>query len=743
MPLKEANQLNRTVGLAGATGIGVGAIVGGGILALAGIAFATTGPGAILAFALNGCIAALTALSFAELASSFPESGGPYIYAKKILSAEAAFMVGWVVWLASIVAAALYALGFASYASFSMAHLLEVFGGHLPAWVSGRGGLLTLAVAATLFYSLSLFRKADGGGQWATIGKTVVFGVLVAGGLWALMGEEPSTITARLRPVFPGGGLGLVQAMGFTFIALQGFDLIAAVGGEVKEPQRNIPRAMFYSLGIGLAIYLPLLFIIATVGVDPGESITTKSAQDPTTVMALAVKNYLGSFGFWLVLVAAVLSMLSALQANLLAASRVALTMAQDRSLPFTFSSLHVRKGTPAKAIFVTAVVVVTVLVLVPDVAAAGAVSSLIFLLSFALAHGISILARQRRASQSLAFRTPLFPLVPVVGGLSCVALAFYQGFVVPSAGLVAALWLGVGVGLYFFVFARRATVVDASAEALDPNLLRLRGRTPLVLVPIARPATAAALVEVANALAPPKIGRVLLLSVVQPPGQWNRGALAEQLVDVNAVLRQTLTLSLEAGATPESLTTVASDAWLEMSRVARLHRCESIVLGLGSLSEEKINAQVERLLSTVDSDVIILRAPEGWSLANVRRVLVPSGGRRDQSLHRARLLSSLRRSNAREITYARGTQPEMLEQDIQGLSRSLERLARDEAGPEARVHLFRSDHVRRDLVTMSADYDLVVLGLQRLGRRRRLFGDLTLRLARETTSPLILISGR
>ena len=69
-------ELGRTVGLWGATGIGVGAIVGGGILALAGVAFATTGPGAIVAFALNGVIAALTALSFAELASTFPESGG-------------------------------------------------------------------------------------------------------------------------------------------------------------------------------------------------------------------------------------------------------------------------------------------------------------------------------------------------------------------------------------------------------------------------------------------------------------------------------------------------------------------------------------------------------------------------------------------------------------------------------------------------------------------------------------------
>ena len=103
----------RSLGLWGATGVGVGAIVGGGVLTFAGVAFATTGPSAIVAFALNGGIVLLTALSLAELASRFPESGGTYTYARKVLTVEAGFAVGWVVWFASVVAAVLYAVGFA------------------------------------------------------------------------------------------------------------------------------------------------------------------------------------------------------------------------------------------------------------------------------------------------------------------------------------------------------------------------------------------------------------------------------------------------------------------------------------------------------------------------------------------------------------------------------------------------------------------------------------------------------
>jgi hypothetical protein len=108
--------LERSIGFVGATGIGVAAIVGGGIFVLGGVAVAQAGPAAVLAFALNGAIAFLTALAFAELATAFPENGGQYVYARRTFSVQAAFGVGWVMTFAHVVAAVLYALGFAAYA---------------------------------------------------------------------------------------------------------------------------------------------------------------------------------------------------------------------------------------------------------------------------------------------------------------------------------------------------------------------------------------------------------------------------------------------------------------------------------------------------------------------------------------------------------------------------------------------------------------------------------------------------
>jgi len=436
--MSEHEARHRSLGFLGATGVGVGAIVGGGVLALAGVAFETTGPSAILAFALNGGVAFLTALSFSELAARFPQSGGTYTYARRVLSVEAAFSVGWVVWFASVVAAVLYALGFAVFLVPVLDVLLRAVGAPPPPWLGGRFALVIYALVAVGAYARGLERSTASGGQWATVGKVVVFSLLIVAGFVALVREGPTAgdLAGRFRPFFTEGGPGLARAMGYTFIALQGFDLIAAVAGDVKDPERNVPRAMLASLLAALVVYLPFLFVIVAAG-SPGAPIGEMAAADPEILVAAAARNFLGAAGYWLVVLAGLLSMLSALHANLLAASSFARTMGTDRTLPHRFGERSVETGTPVAAIRLTAVTVAFVLLAVPDLAAAGAVSSLIFLTSFTVTHAIAYLARQR-AGAAAGFRTPWFPAVPAIGGAACLALGLYQAVAVPSAGVLA-----------------------------------------------------------------------------------------------------------------------------------------------------------------------------------------------------------------------------------------------------------------------------------------------------------------
>jgi len=733
----------RHLGLTAATGVGVGAIVGGGILVLAGAAFRETGPSAILAFALNGIVALMTALSFAEMSSMFPESGGAYTFAKKVLTVRAAFGVGWVLWFAYIVAGVLYALGFAEYAVLALSELLEATSGAAPSWLRRRAVLSAVAVSAMIGYSLLLIRKTAGGGQLETIGKLVVFAVLLVLGAWGLASSEERTVRDGLTPFFEHGATGLLTAMGFTFIALQGFDLIATVGGEVKNPERNIPRAMFTSLGIALTVYIPLLFLVSTVGTAPGRTVSQMSAANPATVMADAAYNFGGTFGYWLVIVAAILSTLSALSANVLAASRIAFQMASDRTLPRVLAQRHSARGTPVMSIYATALAMGFILLMVPDVSSAGAAASLIFLISFALVHWTSLLARRRSQSKA-PFRTPWFPAVPLIGGLACALLAAYQAVMVPGAGGIAAVWLGLGVILYYGLFAGRAQALDAFTEARDPRLGALRGRSPLVLVPVANPASAVGMVTLANALAMPVVGRVLLLTVVRRPSDFAKAEAetTKALRDANDVVGQAMTASLVAGHTPEALMTIAYDPWKEIARVARARKCESLLIGFSSLEGQDNVGHIEQLLNDIECDVVVLRAPKDWALTSTTRIIVPVGGRGGHDELRARLLGSLGRAGCTNVRFVQVATKTIGPHVRRQRERELRIFAEEETFGLPQVELLEAIDMARALADAAGPSDLIILGL-RHERHKRLFSKLALQVARQTEAATLMISRR
>ena len=736
-----ASDDQRTMGLWAATGVGVGAIVGGGILALTGVAFATAGPGAILAFALNGVLAFLTAMSFAEVSSKFPESGGAYVFAKKVLSVEAAVIVGWVVWFASIAAAALYAIGFASFALLVINPLLDYAGGLTLPGAGGRAPALVLAGGATLAYTVALSRTTGGGGPWANIGKVVVFGVLILGGtVVAARGNVPDQL-AQLSPFAPFGFVGILQAMGFTFIALQGFDLIAAVSGEVKQPERNIPRAMFFSLGIALIIYMPLLLLVCTIGVPEGTTISELSRENPEAVVAVAAGEFLGPFGYWLVAIAGVFSMLTALQANVLAASHVARTMARDRTLPKFLRRSSAKSGSPAAALWFTAFIICGVLMLIPNVQSAGAAASLIFLISFALVHWMSILLRKRSVLKPPPFRTPFFPAIPLIGGLGCVALAIFQGVAAPDAGVVAAVWLGIGAILFIVIFARSARLADVGHSAIDPEIIQLRGSASLVLVPISNPNNAQGLVAVAQALAPPMAGRVLLSNIVRQPETWDTDAALESLANAQSVLRRSFESAAESGVYPETLITVSDDPWKEIAGLARHHQCGSVLLGLSTIDASEDGHPMDRLLDSLASNVVVLRAPTGWTGRRIERILVPQGGKGGHENLLARLLGSFYRTGTSEVTFLRVLPESASPRQVSTAETKLRNVADDVFRIGANVEVVRSSDPAETIAKYADQHDLVILGVNRSAGLRRLVGKFTSDVAQKTDCPLLVIS--
>ncbi len=450
----------------------------------------------------------------------------------------------------------------------------------------------------------------------------------------------------------------------------------------------------------------------------------------------------MGTYGYWLVIIAGILSMLSALYANLLGASHIAFSMARDRTLPRQMGEVDKGLGTPIKAVVVTAALLVLTIIIVPDIAVAGAASSLIFLISFALAHWISILSRKRSKPEDLPFKAPFFPVIPVVGIVACMGIAIFEGIKVPLAGVITLVWLVIGGVLYYILFGRRARVVDASAEGYDPKLVSLRGKSPLVLVPIVNPSHAVPMVAVASALAPPITGKVLLLSVVRTPEEeWDPEKHPEKLNNAQRVLKESLSASFGIGLNPEALTTVAHEPWEEIIRVSRLHRCESMLLGLTNLNE-KSEERIEHVMNRVDSDVVVLRTTDMWRLSEVKKILVPVRGAGVQDELLARLLGSICRKTNAEVTFLKIVPEDATWQKTDKSRKALFQIAEDQVpNGQFKVVVVKSNNVSEEIISHAEESDLMIVGLQRFGRRRKEFGKLPLYIAQQTKCPLLMIS--
>jgi nucleotide-binding universal stress UspA family protein len=417
--------------------------------------------------------------------------------------------------------------------------------------------------------------------------------------------------------------------------------------------------------------------------------------------------------------------------------------MARDRTLPSVLGSIHASRHTPIMAIYATALTLVAILFMVPDLGAAGAAASLIFLISFAMVHFTSYLARRRGDPKQIRFRTPHFPLVPIGGGAACAGLAVFQAVVVPSAGKIVLIWLGLGVILYFALFKSGAEMADASAEAYDPSLSRLRGKNPLVLLPIANPAHATGMVAVATAMAPHPVGRVLLLTIVHAPDDQADETLLPRLEDAQRVIQHALAASYRQGQTPEALITAAAKPWAEIRRVAEEHDCESILLGLGGAASATVLSEIDELINQLECDVAVMRAPETWRLSEAKRILVPIGGGGAVHEMRARVLGSICRGSDRAVTFARVVPSKATDAEVADALRGASNMAETKLRATPTVQIVRSDDPVAALVELSKDHDLMVLGVTQTRWGRRSFGRIALSVAREASCAAMIISGK
>jgi basic amino acid/polyamine antiporter, APA family len=730
----------RTLGTRQATLLGITAIIGGAPIVLAGAAFAAAGPSALLAVALDGALALLGGFALAELGARFPRSGGAYMFTQRVLGLESAFAVGWLLLFGSLAAAAVFALGFASFAlamveatitSFDPAHASAA----TAASPAARVALAILAIAA---YGARGWRRPRRPPALLTLAKVVGMAGIGAAGLVAL-GVRPAAIEGVLGTFFVGGAIGVAQAMGMLFIAFQGFVLLSASAGELRDPARTLPRATLVTIAVATGLYLPLFLVTATVGLPPGRGLVEFALATDATMVAEGAERYLGALGFWWVAFTAVLATLTALEAQLAAASRLARSMARDRTLP-RWLARSGPAGVPQRAVAAATAVAAALVLALPEVRTAGVAAGLIFLTVLSLAQLLALLVRRRSETASLPYRAPGAPLSLWLGGTAAAIVALVNAVTVPQAGVVVLAWLLLGALLFIAALKTQARALDAELEGAEPDVVALRGRRPLILTPIANPANAEALVSVAHALAPPRVGRVTLLHIVA-----TAPATLPGLATAQRVLGSSLEAAVALGLSPQALTTLADDPWEEIARVARTLDCEGLLLGLSDLGDAATLARLDELLNRVRSDVVVLRAPPGWRLERCRRVVVPFAGRADQERLRARVLGSLARVADPEVEIVRllpqGTDPDACRR----AQRQLERLVEGRELGRVRCVAEPTADAAAALVLRAAGADLLVLGMPRHDADQHALGAFAATVAAGTpvTCAVMLIHAR
>jgi basic amino acid/polyamine antiporter, APA family len=701
--------LSREMKVFDVTMIGVGAMIGAGIFVLTGIAAGVAGPALIVSFLLNALVALLTAMSYAELGSCYHDAGGGYLWVKEGLPKWNGFLSGWMSWFAHAVACSLYALGFGAYVD----HVLKEFGVTLPHW-----GLFSpqkiLAVGIAMVFSYINFRGASETGKIGnivTMVKICILAVFIGFGLELIL--RKGDWNQAFVPFMPNGWSGVIKAMGLTFIAFQGFEVISQCSEEVKNPKKNIPRAVFFSLAIVLPIYL-LVAVTSLGAVRPEGGMTPwdfLALQKETALVGVAQTFFAG--GGIMLLVGGIISTMSALNATVYSSSRVAFAMGRDRNFPTLFGKVHSKNFTPYYAIvFSTFIVVVMSLSLsIEDVASAA---DIMFLLLFLQVNVALIRLRKKRPDLDRGFVTPLFPYLTITGIALLFFLALYMFNYSPLGWFVTIGWIGAGLVIYRFYASHREIEHVRKVKALE----RLEKRDYTILVPLTNPESATGLLSIAIAIAQGHDGEIVLLHVLEvDPGV---PLLAGKDASERAIpfLENARSTIETAGIPVRNIVTVSHRISQSILETAIDEQANFVILGRDQhpgFLDRVAASVVDTVLDKAPCEVAVLHGR--LSEKKVSRILIPFG----QNIHTrlafeiAPALVQHFRSRTDIVVVSDPVTPDNDDTAVMEKARSI---ARD-SGLQARFKEIQRRDIREGVVRESKHADLLVMG----GRSGSLLG--------------------
>jgi len=627
-------ELAKDLGPLAALTIGVGTMIGAGIFVLPGVAISEAGSFAVVSFLVGGGIALLTALSASELGTAMPRSGGAYYYVNQALGPLFGSVAGWSNWMGLAFASAFYMVGFGEY-------IRSIFGlqGALVLGPVSLSFLKIIALAGAAFFVLVNYIGAKETGRLQNV-IVVILVVILA--VFTVVGALRAD-TANLPP--SSGFSPMLTTTGIIFVSYLGFVQITSVAEEIKDPGKNLPRAVIGSVLLVTVIYALVLFVMSAA-VEQG--FIAGLPDDQIAVVEVA-RRLLGPAGAIAMLVGGLLATASSANASILASSRINFAMGRDRIVSPSLNEIHPRFGTPYKSIAITGALILVFIVLA-DVSTLSTLGSILHLVIYALLNVALIVFRETDVvDYDPSYTVPLYPFTPIFGALASAALIVFiePRIILIGGGFVAfaTVWyLGYARSratqqgaLSQYIFSRSEDLPGAAVSAaasVQPD-----GGEYRVMVPLANPETEENLVTIASAVAKHHGGTVEAVHIVTVPDQTSLEYAADHLdeheEDYHAVLDEARRDAETFGVPVETHTIVSHRGFEEIFDAARTHDADLVVMGWGPDSPGspgRVESAVDEVVGDIPCDFLVFR-DRGFDPS---KILLPTAGGPDSDLSAA-----------------------------------------------------------------------------------------------------------
>ncbi|WP_094227328.1 amino acid permease [Methanolobus psychrotolerans] len=709
--IRTKESLGRSLGFFQTFAIGTGTMIGAGIFVLPGIAISAAGPAAIFSFLIGGVISMATAISMAELATGMPKAGGSYYFISRAMGAAFGAVIGLGAWLALVFKGSFALIGLADY-------LFVLF--PMPVMVT--------AVAAGLLLLFINFRGARSSGSLQNIIVIFLLLILAAFILKGLYMFDPNKFT----PVMPFGYSSVFATTGLIFISYLGITQLAALSEEVKEPSKNLPRALIASVGVVTTIYVGVMVVVSgTLTME--ESLNTFTPLvDVSMIMA-------GDFGKVMIVIAGLLATLSTANAAILSSSRFPFAMGRDDLIPSWFIKIHDKYDTPYNAIIATGFVMLLLLLLF-NVEQLAKLGSTFNIMIFILINASVIILRYRSLEEyNPVFHDPFFPFTQIIGIVFSIALLPYMGML--SLGFSVFVII---LGLLWYNFYGKGKafpkydIFDVLEDNIHPAPLK-NSSTIKILVPIANPRHETDLLYLADHLGDEIIG----LKVIKVPQQTSLNAARQSFhskkIAIDSILRDKFE-QFPAIVGHEREYIVAFDHSVTNSIIeqAEAKKVDFIIIGWHEVSRfhPSIGTVADKVLSSANNNIIVLN---GYLPDKIGRIVVAYNGK-DNSAYGLYLAKRLSKSTGASLHVVRVIKPDTNEDTKGSVLSDLTEAASDNSLFEITPHLIESISAENAILAFLHEGDLLIIGDSNKRFKFSLIGNLPYVLAKGYKGPVLII---